>query len=119
VTVETTAGEITILPGHVPLVSRLKEGLLRYLDTKSEEHVIAIFGGFLELGEDGKLSILADSAVRAEDIDLALVKKAQQEAEHALQDKSKEREFVLAEASLRRAALQLRAAQHNNRHRSS
>jgi|SaaInlStandDraft_4_1057021.scaffolds.fasta_scaffold04414_5 F-type H+-transporting ATPase subunit epsilon len=119
VTVETTSGEITILPGHIPLVSRLREGLLRYLDEKGNEQVIAIFGGFLELGEDGKLSILADSAVRAEDIDLAAVKRAEQEAQSALADKGKERDFALAEAALRHAALQLRATEHRNRHRSS
>lgn len=119
VTVETEAGEITILPGHIPLVTRLKEGLLKYLDNKGDEQVIAIFGGFLELGEDGKLSILADSAVRAEDIDLAAVKKAEQEAQSALSDKSKDRDFALAEAALRNATLQLRASEHRNRHRSS
>lgn len=119
ITAETAAGEITILPGHVPLVSRLTEGLLRYRDDKNEEQVIAIFGGFLELDSDGNCSILADSAVRAEDIDLARVKKAEQEALEALKDKGKEREFALAEAALRHAALELKAAERKNRHRST
>lgn len=119
VTVETSSGEITILPGHIPLVTRLSEGLLRYLDEKGTEQIVAIFGGFLELGEDGKLSVLADSAVRAEDIDIATVKKAEQEAKSALADKGKERDFALAEAALRKTALQLRASQHRNRHRTN
>jgi len=119
ITAETTAGEITILPGHIPLVSRLTEGLLRYLNDKGQEEVVAIFGGFLELDSNGKCSVLADSAVRAEDIDLAKVKRAEQEAQSALKDKGKEREFALAEAALRHAALELKAAERRNRHRTS
>lgn len=119
ITATTSAGEITILPGHIPLVTRLTEGLLRYLNDKGQEEVIAIFGGFLELDGHGICSILADSAVRAEDIDIAKVKKAEQEAEETLKDKGREREFALAEASLRQAALELKAAERRNRHRSS
>ena len=80
VTVETEMGEITILPGHNPLLAKLTEGLLRFEDAKGGEDIIAIFGGFVEVGAEGKVSILADSAVRAKDIDLAKVKKAESEA---------------------------------------
>jgi len=118
-TVETSAGEITILPGHIPLVTRLTEGLLRYLDDKGVEQVVAIFGGFLELDTLGTCSILADSAVRAEDIDIAKVKRAEQEAAEVLKDKDRERDFAMAEAALRNAALELKAAERRNRHRSS
>src|SRR3989339_1373623 len=80
VTVETETGEITILPGHIPLLSRLREGLLRYTDDQGKEEVVAIFGGFLEVDVEGKVSVLVDSAVRAADIDLAKVEKAEKEA---------------------------------------
>lgn len=116
ITAETTAGEITILPGHVPLITRLAEGILRYEDVKGGEEVVAIFGGFLELGPDGTCSILADSAVRADDIDIAKVKEAQREAESALKDKDREKEYALAEAALRRTALELKAANKKSRH---
>lgn len=116
ITAETAAGEITILPGHIPLVSKLKEGLLRYLDEQGKEQVLAIFGGFLELNGDGKCSILADSAVRAGDIDVARVKQAQQEAQAKLKEQGSERDFALAEAALRQAALELKAAERRNRH---
>ena len=109
VTVDTVEGEITILPGHVPLLTRLSEGLLRFTDEKGTEDVVAIFGGFLEVGDDGKLTILADSAIRASDIDEAKVKAAQAAAQEALKDKSRQVEFAEAEASLRKAYVELKA----------
>ncbi|MEI6690960.1 MAG: ATP synthase F1 subunit epsilon [bacterium] len=115
VTVETTAGEITILAGHVPLLSRLSEGLLRYDDDKGVEQVVAIFGGFLELNSENSLSILADSAVRAEDIDEARAIKAQEEAKVKMADRGKEAEFAIAEAALRKTMLELKAAKYGKR----
>lgn len=116
VTVETTEGEITVLPDHIPLLSSLKEGLLRYIDKDGQDEVVAIFGGFLELDSSGKLSILADAAVRAGDIDLAKVERAQKEAEMTLADKTREQEFALAEAALKRTWLELKAARSKPRH---
>lgn len=116
VTVETEMGELTILPGHIPLLAKLKEGLLRYEDAKGSEEIIAIFGGFLEVDVEGKVSILADSAVRAKDIDLAKVKKAESEAKMTLSDKKREVEFAQAEAALKRTWLELKAANSKPRH---
>ncbi len=116
VTVETETGEITILPGHIPLLSKLKEGLLRFEDDKGREEIVAIFGGFLEVDAEGKVSVLADSAVRAKDIDLAKVQKAQSEAKMTLADKKREIEFAQAEAALKRTWLELKAANSKPRH---
>ena len=116
VTVETEMGEITILPGHIPLLAKLIEGLLRYEDDKGREDIIAIFGGFLEVDSTGKVSILADSAVRAVEIDLAKVKRAEAEARSTLSDKTRELEFAQAEAALKRTWLELRAANTKPRH---
>lgn len=116
VTVETEMGELTILPGHIPLLAKLKEGLLRYEDEKGNEDIVAIFGGFLEVEEGGKVSILADSAVRAKDIDLAKVKKAEADAKMTLTDKKREVEFAQAEAALKRTWLELKAANSKPRH---
>lgn len=116
VTVDTEMGEITVLPGHIPLLSRLTEGLLRYEDTKGNEDIIAIFGGFLEVDDSGKVSVLADAAVRAGDIDLAKVERAKKEAEMTLADKTREQEFVLAEAALKKTWLELKAARAKPRH---
>lgn len=116
VTVETEMGEITVLPGHIPLLSKLIEGLLRFEGPKGEEEIIAIFGGFLEVEATGKVSILADSAVRAKDIDLAKVERAQKEAKVTLADKTREIEFAQAEAALKRTWLELKAANSKPRH---
>lgn len=119
ITVETINGEITILPGHIPLVTKLTQGLLRYLDQEGNEQIVAVFGGFLELSPDGLASVLADSAVRADDVDLAKVEKARAEAEAALKDKDREKEYALAEAALKHAALELKAANRKTRHSQS
>ena len=116
VTVETTMGEITILPGHIPLLTKLQEGLLHFVSETGVEEVVAIFGGFLEVDSAGKVSILADSAVRAADIDLAKVEAARTEAEATLRDKTKEQEFALAEAALKKTWLELKAARSKPRH---
>lgn len=116
VTVETEMGEITILPGHIPLLAKLNEGLLRFEDSKGNEDIVAIFGGFIEVDVMGKVSILADSAVRAKDIDLAKVQRAQNEAKVTLSDKKREVEFAQAEAALKRTWLELKAANSKPRH---
>jgi F-type H+-transporting ATPase subunit epsilon len=116
VSADTVEGEITILPGHIPLLTRLKEGLLRFKDESGDDEVVAIFGGFVEVDASGKVSILADAAVRAKDIDLAKVERAQKEAEMTLADKGREQEFALAEAALKRTWLELKAAKTKPRH---
>lgn len=116
VTVETEMGEITVLPGHIPLLAKLNEGLLRFEDSKGGEDIVAIFGGFIEVDALGKVSILADSAVRAKDIDLAKVQRAQNEAKMTLADKKREVEFAQAEAALKRTWLELKAANSKPRH---
>lgn len=116
ITVDTAEGEITLLPHHVPLLTRLTEGLLRYADNQGEEDVVAIFGGFLEIDINNRVTVLADAAVRASDIDLAKVELARQQAEATLRDKTKEQEFALAEAALKKTWLELKAAKSKPRH---
>ncbi|GAB4027268.1 MAG: F0F1 ATP synthase subunit epsilon [Candidatus Microgenomates bacterium] len=119
VTAQTTEGEITILPNHVPLLTRLTEGLLRYKDKNGVEETVVIFGGFLEIDSLGNLNILADSAVRAGDLDEAKIKAAEAEAKATLADKTRELEFAEAESSLRRAYLELKALNRGTKPRHS
>lgn len=119
VTAQTSEGEITILPNHVPLLTQLAEGILRFKDDKGEEETVVIFGGFLEVDSEGNISILADSAVRAADLDEAKIKAAQAEAQATLSDKTKELEFAQAEAALRRTYLELKALNKGSRPRHS
>lgn len=119
VTAQTSEGEITILPNHVPLLTQLSEGILRFNDKVGNEDTVVIFGGFLEVDNEGNVSILADSAVRATDLDEAKIKAAQAEAQATLSDKTKELEFAQAEAALRRTYLELKALNKGSRPRHS
>lgn len=109
VSVMTELGEVTILPNHIPLFTKLVTGELRYFDpTKKITHYVAISGGFMDVGPDNKITVLADDALRADDINEALVVKAKQEAETALKNKTSKRDFMIAEASLRKALNELK-----------
>jgi F-type H+-transporting ATPase subunit epsilon len=86
VTVPTTTGEITVLPKHIPLVSILKAGEL--VVTKSgNETAMSVAGGIIELQENGNLYIMADSAERAEHIDIERAEAARARAQELLKQK--------------------------------
>jgi F-type H+-transporting ATPase subunit epsilon len=108
-TAPAVMGEVTILPGHIPLFTRLDDGIIRY---KSEGTIteVAIIGGFMDVGPQNKITIMADSAINAEDVDEQKAELARQKAEDAMKNKQSEVEFKIAEASLRKALLELKVA---------
>ncbi len=79
VSVPTTLGEITILPGHVPLVALLKAGTIDVITEEGNHEIMAVSGGFIEVLA-GKVVILADTAERAQDLDEERIKLAQERA---------------------------------------
>jgi F-type H+-transporting ATPase subunit epsilon len=83
ITLPTAEGEITVLPGHVPLVGVLRSGMVTVRQNGSEEY-LAVSDGFLEIQPGGKVIALADSADRAEELDLARVEEARARAVEAL-----------------------------------
>jgi F-type H+-transporting ATPase subunit epsilon len=85
VTMMTRDGEITVLPNHVPLITILQPGELRY-KKNGEEHHLAVSGGFAEVNADNALSLLADTAERADEIDLARAEVARAKAEKLMQE---------------------------------
>lgn len=85
ITLPTKMGEITILPGHIPLVSSLLPGEVLIKKNK-EEIPLAISGGFLELANNN-LTILADTAERVEEIDEERAEQARQKAKELLEKK--------------------------------
>lgn len=109
VVVPTTTGQIGILPNHASLLSRVASGEL-IIKQHGREHLLAVHGGFLEVGEN-KVTILADYAVRSEDIETAKVLEAKKRAEKLMQEKSNDRDFAQAESELRRALLELKVAE--------
>jgi len=80
VSVPTKQGEITVLPNHIPLVATLQSGVIEIKKQDSTPEVISISGGFIEVLKD-KVVILADTAERAEEIDISRVDEARKLAE--------------------------------------
>lgn len=114
IVVPTETGEIAILPNHVNLLTRILPGEM-VIKKGVQEHFLAITGGFLEI-VNNNINILADYAVRAEDIELAKAQEAQKRAEHMIKEKSSDKEFRIAEAELQKAVLQLKVAGKRKRH---
>src|SRR4051794_13598362 len=104
------AGEIGILPRHIPLITTLKPGELR-IRKADEDQLYAIGGGFLEVRniEGGsEVIVLADTAERAEDLDLARAEEAKRRAEQHLAERSDVVDAVAAQTALLRAIARIR-----------
>lgn len=110
VTIPTESGEITILPGHIPLITKVSPGEI-IARKKGKEQALVTTNGFLNLSASGEILVLADYAVRSEEVEIAKVQEAKRRAEEAMREKKSEREFVIAEAELRRTLLELKVAQ--------
>ena len=102
-----TLGELGILPGHAPLLTGIRPGPVRLRDENGEEEVFYAAGGYLEV-QPGVVTVLADTALRASDIDEAAASQAQQEAERALSEAAAEMDYGLVQAQLAAATAQQR-----------
>ncbi|MBB5355432.1 MULTISPECIES: F0F1 ATP synthase subunit epsilon [Anoxybacillus] len=111
VSAKAQSGELGVLPGHIPMVAPLEIGAVRLKKGNATE-LVAVSGGFLEVRPD-RVTILAQAAERAEDIDVARAKAAKERAERRLQAKQDEIDHKRAELALRRAINRLNVA---NRH---
>ena len=103
-------GEVGIAPKHTPLLSPLKAGDVRVQQESGEEAFFYVSGGMMEVQPD-IVTILSDTALRAEDLDEARALEAQKRAEQVMQEKTSEMELAKAKAELVQAAAQLRAIQ--------
>jgi len=111
-------GQLGILPHHAPLVTSLTYGELIIHREGKEDEFIAIGGGFMEVGPE-HVTILADSAERAGEIDEARAEASRQRAQELMTQKQQEdADFVRAEAALRRSMLRLKVAKRKRRPRS-
>ncbi len=105
-----TLGDLGIEYGHAPLLTSLEPGPVRIKPQSGDEQVFYVSGGFLEV-QPGIVSILADTALRADDLDEAAALEAQKAAEQALAHKHGEIDYGRAAAELAAAAAQLRTIQ--------
>lgn len=99
-------GELGVSYGHAPLLTSLVPGPVRVITQSGNEEIFYVSGGFLEV-QPGVVSILADTALRAADMDEAAAEEARKEAEHALANQSGEFDYGRASARLAEAAAQL------------
>ena len=99
-------GELGVSYGHAPLLTSLVPGPVRLVTQGGEEEVFYVSGGFLEV-QPGIVSILADTALRADDMDEAVAEEARREAEQVLANQSGDFDYGRASAQLAEAAAQL------------
>ncbi len=112
ITIPTTCGVITILKDHIPLISTICPGILSITDEKGALVEMAVSGGFLEF-HDNQLTILADTAERADEIDLERAEKARQRAIEAKQAQNKsmdENQFAMILSRLDKQSARIRLA---------
>ncbi|HRP74883.1 MAG TPA: F0F1 ATP synthase subunit epsilon [Rhodocyclaceae bacterium] len=104
-------GELGILPGHMPLMTRIKPGAVRVkVPNQAEEELIFVAGGILEV-QPGLVTVLADTAIRGGDLDEAKALEAKKLAEEALRNQSSKIDYAKAQAELAEAIAQISAIQ--------
>ncbi len=108
-------GTLGILPHHAPLITTLAQGELRVKKGDTEQSLV-VFGGFMEV-TPSKVIVLADSAERAEEIDVARAEAARRRAEETIAARAGELDLAKAELSLRRAAIRLQVGQRRRSRR--
>jgi len=102
-------GDLGILPRHAPLLTRIKPGEVRIQTPDSEEEqIIYVSGGMLEI-QPGAITVLADTATRAHDIDEAAAIEAKERAEKLLADQKDDVDYAAASAELAEAMAQIQA----------
>ena len=105
------AGELGVLPGHAPLLSRIRPGAVRIkVPDREEPEIIFVAGGMLEV-QPSLVTVLADTAIRGHDLDEAKALEAKKKAEEAMANQSARLDYAKAQAELMEAVAQLAAIQ--------
>ncbi len=117
--VMTEDGEITVLPGHIPLASLLKAGEMRLKTPDGKEELLAVSTGLLEVQKNNQIVILANTAERSEELELAKIDEAKERAEQALKNIRNRDDVSFAEAAahLERELARYRVALKGQRRR--
>ncbi len=113
-TISTVNGEISILPNHIDLLTKVSPGEM-IIRKNNKIEPFAIAGGFLEVSKNN-INVLADYAAHVDDIEIAKVEEAKQRAEKAMKEKDRAIAYEQLQDDIRRAALQLKVAR---KHKSS
>jgi F-type H+-transporting ATPase subunit epsilon len=105
-----TLGDMGIMPGHAPLLTALIPGPVRLVLQDGEEQIFYVSGGYLEV-QPGVVNILADTAIRADEMDEVIAEQAKREAENAILNRDAAFEYSKAAAQLAESAAQIRTIQ--------
>jgi F-type H+-transporting ATPase subunit epsilon len=102
------SGELGILHGHTPLITRIRPGSVRIEKADGDEEFVFVAGGYLEVQPD-RVTVLADTAIRGHDLDEAKALDAKKLAEEAMRNRSSDFDLALAQSEFAMAAAQLAA----------
>ena len=102
------SGELGILPRHTPLITRIRPGAVRIEKLNGEEEFVFVAGGILEV-QPGKVTVLADTAIRGKDLDEAKATEAKKLAEEAMKNAKSDIDFAKAQGEFAAMAAQIAA----------
>ena len=102
------AGELGILPGHIPLITRIKPGAVRIEKEDGDEEFVFVAGGILEV-QPKCVTVLSDTAIRGHDLDEAKANEARKAAEEALKNAKSDIDVAKAQSELAVMAAQIAA----------
>ena len=103
------SGELGVLPGHTPLLTRIRPGMVRIkVPNQTEEEIVFVAGGLLEV-QPNLVTVLADTAIRGRDLDEAKAMDAKRRAEEALSNRKADLDYAQMQAELAEAIAQLHA----------
>ena len=102
------AGELGILPGHIPLITRIKPGAVRIEKTDGSEEFVFVAGGILEV-QPHHITVLSDTAIRGHDLDEAKANDARRSAEEAIKNAKSDIDLAKATSVLAVMAAQIAA----------
>jgi len=102
------SGELGILPRHTPLITRIRPGAVRIEKLDGEEEFVFVAGGILEV-QPGKVTVLADTAIRGKDLDEAKATEAKKLAEEAMKNAKTDIDFAKAQGEFATMAAQIAA----------
>jgi F-type H+-transporting ATPase subunit epsilon len=107
-------GDLGIMPGHTPLLTPIKPGMVKMVKQHGGEEVIYVSGGFLEVQPSG-VTVLADTAIRGKDLDQAKAEEAKRAAEEQISNPNKDMDYARVAAKLAQAIAQLRVIELTRR----
>jgi F-type H+-transporting ATPase subunit epsilon len=114
VTAPAVMGEITVLPGHIPLLTKLELGELHYVKDNTVYDLV-VSQGFINVEPENQVTVIVDAAKHVRDLSVEKAEKAMQAAQETMQNTTDTNELLMAEASLRQAMLEIKVAQKSKK----